>query len=144
MRVSQLDAVTVARIELIDILLFDAPRRDAYPAVFGQVSGRCIHHALLPLPEAAPIVPVAISVIRATFRALLMRSPSLTLLLAPDDPRARIRAIESRSLAATAHAEARPASLALPLDALHPLAPNGEQKIGTQKRRMTMIGSTAR
>jgi hypothetical protein len=29
MRVSQLDAVTVARIELIENLLFDARRRDA-------------------------------------------------------------------------------------------------------------------
>jgi hypothetical protein len=85
MRVSQLDAVTVARIELIDNLLFDARRRAAYSAVFGQVSGRCIHHAALLLTHSAPIVTIAISMICAPFRALLMEPPGLPLPLAADD-----------------------------------------------------------
>src|SRR6188768_2505791 len=114
MRVSRLDAVTVARIELIEILLFNAPGRDAYPAVFGQMSGRCIHHALPLLTSPSSIVSVAIPMICAPLGALLMLSPSLPLPLAPDDLRARIRAIASRTLTATTHAELRPTSLALP------------------------------
>src|SRR3954465_10068477 len=119
MRVSQLFAVTVARTEFIDNLLFDARRRDAYIAVFGQVAGRCIHHALPLRTEPAPIVSVALSMICATFRALLMNSPGPPLLFVANDSRARIRAIPPQLLAAGTRAEPRPTSLALPFVAHH-------------------------
>jgi len=70
MRVVQLDAVTVARIELIEILLFDARWRETQTASAGQVLGTCIHHAgfNLPLfPTFSPPLPVAISMVFATF-----------------------------------------------------------------------------
>ena len=43
----QLEAVTVARIELIGNLLVDAGWRETQAACFGQLLGSCIHHASL-------------------------------------------------------------------------------------------------
>jgi hypothetical protein len=118
----QLDAVTVARIELIEKLLVDARGRDVQAATFGQLLGRCIHHAAAKFPYFAPLPPmlaVAISMVRATLRALLMNSPRHTLLLAPSGFRAALGAVPLTALTTKTDDERRPAPPASPLDPVH-------------------------
>ena len=122
MRVVQLEAVTVARIELIENLLFDARWRDAQAAAFGQVLGTCIHHAGFNLPyfsAFSPPLPVAISMVLATLQALLMTTSSSTLLLAPNDLRTRTGAVFLPALTARTDNECRLATSALPLGPFH-------------------------
>lgn len=122
MRVVQLDAVTVARIELIENLLFDARWRETQPAIRGQLLGTCIHHAGFSpasFSTLSSVLPIAIPMVLATFRALLMTTTGFALLSTPNDLCTRARAVLLPSLTTKADDEGRLAPSALPLGPVH-------------------------
>ena len=84
--------------------------------------GTCIHHAsLLRLLFSAfsPMLTVAVTMILATFRALLMTTARVSLLIAPNDLRAWMRAVLLPPLTGRADDETRLAPSASPLSPVH-------------------------